>query len=300
MKKIWAYLKIIRVNNSLFAFLCTLFGFYYMKNLENLFIAIITSLCTFFIAAGGYALNDYYDFKIDVINKPTRPLPQGTLSLQDAQKISSNLFGTGILLGFFLIFISFFNIEGAQISSHNSINLFFIVVVNATFLFLYALHLKKVCFLGNLIIAWSACSTFLFGALGNDNLKNIFPLICLSFLYTLLREWVKTIEDYEGDRRENARTLAVVIGESNTWRFVFWGTAFTLIISIIFYFQDSIPPVLFLTICFIIIVPSSYFIVILKKPRFEDVANKIQKYMKYNMLAVVIAYVINDVIQIRI
>ena len=173
-------------------------------------------------------------------------------------------------------------------------------MVNATSLFLYALYLKRVCFIGNLIVAWSAGSTFLFGALAGDNIKIIIPLICLSFLYTLLREWVKTIEDYEGDKRENARTMAVVIGESYTWRFVFWGIVLTLIISIIFYFQELISPILFFVICVILIVPSIHFIILLKKPRYENVVNKIQKYMKYNMLFVVIAYVINDVILIRI
>lgn len=35
--------------------------------------------------SGGNVINDYFDYKIDLINKPQRPIPSGRISLNNAK-----------------------------------------------------------------------------------------------------------------------------------------------------------------------------------------------------------------------
>ena len=45
---------------------------------NNLITLIIAYIATVLIAAGGYTINDYYDYEIDKINRPDRIIPSGT------------------------------------------------------------------------------------------------------------------------------------------------------------------------------------------------------------------------------
>jgi geranylgeranylglycerol-phosphate geranylgeranyltransferase len=50
------------------------------------------------IAAGGNAINDYYDVKVDKINRPDRPLPRGTVTLDGARTLWMYASGAGLAL----------------------------------------------------------------------------------------------------------------------------------------------------------------------------------------------------------
>lgn len=68
---------------------------------------------------------------------------------------------------------------------------------------------------GNICVAYLTGSTFIFGggAYGYEGMEaNIIPFF-LSFLATMSRELAKAIEDIEGDRHGNARTLPIIVGE---------------------------------------------------------------------------------------
>ncbi|MBP8156165.1 MAG: UbiA family prenyltransferase, partial [Leadbetterella sp.] len=69
------FLKLIRWNNLLIiAFSQYLVRYFLVENTENSIFTdwefLILVLSTVFIAAGGYIINDYFDVKIDQINKP--------------------------------------------------------------------------------------------------------------------------------------------------------------------------------------------------------------------------------------
>ena len=41
---------------------------------------ILAMMAVFFETAAGNVINDYFDYKIDLINKPERPIPSGRIS----------------------------------------------------------------------------------------------------------------------------------------------------------------------------------------------------------------------------
>ncbi|HWR25896.1 MAG TPA: geranylgeranylglycerol-phosphate geranylgeranyltransferase [Methanosarcina sp.] len=154
-------------------------------------------LAVFLISGAGNSINDYFDIRIDSINRPERPIPSGRIKLKEAFYFSYLLFVLGTLLAF-------------------SINPFcgFIAFFNSLMLILYAKMLKSTPLLGNLTIGYLTGSTFLFGAsvFGFSGLKALFILFLLAALAITSREIVKDIEDIEGDRINGADTLPIRIG----------------------------------------------------------------------------------------
>ena len=71
-----AYLKVIRpLNLFLIAFTQLILHYcIYLPNIEKASLSplqfFLLVLCTLTIAAGGYLINDIYDYKADIINKP--------------------------------------------------------------------------------------------------------------------------------------------------------------------------------------------------------------------------------------
>src|SRR5690349_17676374 len=62
----------------------------------------ILSSSTVLIAAGGYIINDYYDVKIDLVNKPERVVIGKSITRRYAILLHSILSIVGILLGLIL------------------------------------------------------------------------------------------------------------------------------------------------------------------------------------------------------
>ena len=65
----------------------------------NLILLIFSST---FLYAGGVVLNDVFDFKIDQIERPERPIPKGDVSLKGASLFGTGLLISGIILSFFV------------------------------------------------------------------------------------------------------------------------------------------------------------------------------------------------------
>jgi geranylgeranylglycerol-phosphate geranylgeranyltransferase len=154
-------------------------------------------LVVFLVSGAGNAINDYFDIKIDSINRPERPIPSGRVKLKEALYFSYLLFALGTVLAFSI------NPVCGLIALFNSLLLIF-----------YAKTLKSTPLFGNLSIGYLTGSTFLFGAsvFGFEGLKTLFVLFVLSALAITAREIVKDIEDMEGDKIEGADTLPLRIG----------------------------------------------------------------------------------------
>jgi geranylgeranylglycerol-phosphate geranylgeranyltransferase len=172
------------------------FNLFHLKNFPLLDMGLVF-LVVFLISGAGNAINDYYDFKIDSINRPERPIPSGRVKLKEALYVSYLLFALGTFTAF-----SIQQICGV------------IAFFNSLMLILYAKTLKSTPFLGNLSIGYLTGSTFLFGAsvFGFEGLKALFVLFVLSALAITAREIVKDIEDMEGDKMEGIDTLPLRIG----------------------------------------------------------------------------------------
>ncbi|HQW02363.1 MAG TPA: UbiA family prenyltransferase, partial [Saprospiraceae bacterium] len=63
---------------------------------------ILLITITMLIAASGYVINDYYDARIDSINKPQRWIAGNTWSLKTVMKVYGGLVGVGALMSIML------------------------------------------------------------------------------------------------------------------------------------------------------------------------------------------------------
>lgn len=204
------YLEIMRYGNCLMAGFAAVIGTLIAFNIlaSNapsayspekfpLFFSGLIFLAVFFIAGAGNTINDYFDIRIDSINRPERPIPSGRIRLKEALYFSYILFALGAILAFSI----------NQICG-------FIALFNSLLLIFYAKTLKSTPFLGNLSIGYLTGSSFLFGAsiFGFEGLKALFVLFLLAALAITAREIVKDIEDMEGDKLEGADTLPLRVG----------------------------------------------------------------------------------------
>ncbi len=206
-----AIVEVVRPHNVAVTFVTTLAGFslaYKLAGYGDLVSAVLDPLywlaasVVALIAAGGYAVNDYFDVDIDRVDKPWRPIPSGRVSAKTVYTLSVILMGLGILL-----------------SSLIGVLAFAYAGLTAVLLHEYSRWIKRRGLPGNLAVAFSSASTILYGGLAvaekAGRLDLLLPVslpAAYAFLLVLGREFVKSIEDYRGDLAGGARTLAVQLG----------------------------------------------------------------------------------------
>lgn len=175
------YLEIIRPFNCAMAGFAVLIGAM-MGGVESVPI-IFALLATFLICGAGNAMNDYFDFEIDNVNNPTRPLPSGMLTRKSARIYSFILFIIGVILAIFI-----------------TLPALLLAIFNATLLYLYAARIKRGGGLSkNLTVSYLVASPFLFGGLAVGNPSATLFLVFVALFVNTAREIVKDIEDIEGD-----------------------------------------------------------------------------------------------------
>lgn len=163
------------------------------------------SLSTIMIAAAGYIINDYYDVKIDSINKPDRVVIGIRMQRRVALLIHLLLNLSGIGIGFLLSF---------KVGVLN----FFVTF----WLWIYSNQLKRLPFWGNLSIAClTGLSVYVVGLLYSESwVLTRYPMIVVfalfAFFISLIREIIKDMEDIRGDMHFGCRTLPIVWGIRRT------------------------------------------------------------------------------------
>lgn len=158
------------------------------------------SLSTILIAAAGYIINDYYDVKIDYINKPERVIVGKVLKRRVVMASHTIINLIGIALGFIVSpWIALINFGSALL------------------LWLYSNQLKRLPFVGNIVVAFLAGLSIYILEIYYDT-NNIFIIAYALFAigYTLIREVVKDIEDLKGDQTFGCKTIPVVYGIRKT------------------------------------------------------------------------------------
>jgi geranylgeranylglycerol-phosphate geranylgeranyltransferase len=188
-----AYLEILRPFNAIMGVIAVLLVAIISGNF-NYFVPVACVIVFIFTGAGN-AINDYFDHKIDAINKPERPIPSGRISLNTAAIYATILFVIATIMALIIGII-----PGI------------IVVLSAILMFLYAYKLKKSLLVGNLSIAFLTGLCFVFAGVV---LGTVFLSILLgfyAFLMTMAREIVKDMEDVEGDSMEGANTFPIKFG----------------------------------------------------------------------------------------
>lgn len=180
----------------------------------NQFILFI--LVTLSITACGYIINDLIDQKTDAVNKPTKRI----IGIGISEQVAIWLYLTLAVIAFFLALYLAFATENLE--------WIFLYPLATIFLIFYSSHLKQKPLIGNLIVA-----LFCSGVTGVvwiaemesiQALSHKFPLVAhklttilvwymvFAFLATLFREIIKDLQDMEGDRLTNCRTVPIAWG----------------------------------------------------------------------------------------
>lgn len=191
------------------------------------YMVLLILLATVFIAAGGYVINDYFDVKIDRINRPDEVIVTRSVSKPSAMRLSLCFSGIGILCG----------IITAALLRSLTLGILFIIIPGL--LWFYSSSYKRLFMVGNLIIALLAGMTPMLVAMANVAILQLRYGTILSytslvhdlyawlggfalfaFLLTWIREIVKDMQDQMGDRELECHSMPVVWGENGTKIFV--------------------------------------------------------------------------------
>ncbi|EJF11746.1 geranylgeranylglycerol-phosphate geranylgeranyltransferase [Pontibacter sp. FD36] len=157
---------------------------------------LLLTLSTVCIAAAGYIINDYYDIKIDAINKPDRVVVGKSIRRRPAMFTHMVLSFIGIALGFWL-----------------SIPVGLINLGAVLLLWGYSARFKKMPLVGNVVVALLGASMLLLVAVYAGKLNNItISYAVFAFMISLIREIIKDMEDVRGDASFDCRTLPIVLG----------------------------------------------------------------------------------------
>ena len=206
----------------------------------NEFYFFLLVLSTIFLTAAGYVINDYFDTKTDILNRPGTVVVGKTIRRRDAIILHTvfNILGVG--LGFFIA------------CKINMFFLGFIFILVAGLLWFYSTTYKRQFLLGNLVVAILTGLVPFMVILFEIPLLNLayghvliqtnasFNILVawvggfsfFAFLTTLTREIIKDMEDFEGDRAYGRKTIPVVIGLNNT-KFVIVLLTFVIITCLV-------------------------------------------------------------------
>lgn len=155
---------------------------------------------TAIIAAAGYIINDYYDIKIDLINKPDRVVIGKSIARRYALLFHTLLSVLGVLIGFLLNW-----------------KLGLIHFMSAFLLWWYSNSLKRQPFVGNFVVGWlTGISVVIVNVLYDTTNSLVIIYALFAFFMTLVREIVKDMEDLKGDNTFGCKTLPIVWGVRKT------------------------------------------------------------------------------------
>lgn len=274
------YIEIIRPGNVIMAMIAIVLVAIVGHDISIPIILAI--LAVFFEISAGNVINDYFDYNIDLINKPTRPIPSGKISLNAGRNYAYLLFVSGTVCGFLISYLT-----GNWIP-------FIIVLIADVILYAYAYKLKTTPLIGNLTVGFMTGLCFAFGgyAINNPQIINIsWFLGFFAFVMTTAREITKDIEDIEGDSKEGAKTFPILYGEKASAIIAFVLIIIDCILCPLLYFDNvfNIKYLIVITVAVILFVYSAFLLI-----RNQDRENcaKVSKYLKIGMLIAFVAFAI--------
>lgn len=233
-----AWLKLVRWQNLVIIFLTQLFAWgcviVPMRHYSPVPLVLswhnflLLSLSTVLIAAAGYIINDYFDIKIDIINRPEKLILEKRIPSKLAIVVHTILNIAGILLAVIV----------ARRAGHYSF--IAIQLLCTLLLWLYSTTFKRQFVSGNVVVAVLTALTILtlmlyetairyylqrefFINTGEGLIPN--PVWVLgtyayfAFMLTWMREIVKDMEDFKGDAEQGCVTMPIKWGLLRSARF---------------------------------------------------------------------------------
>jgi 4-hydroxybenzoate polyprenyltransferase len=227
----------------------------------------LLSASTIMIAAAGYIINDYYDVKIDYVNKPEKVVVGKLIKRRIVLFSHAALNIVGIAIGFYL-------------SPYVGVINFFAGFL----LWIYSNRLKRMPFVGNLVIAALAgLSIFVIAVYYRQNFNLILNYAVFAFSINLVREVIKDMEDLRGDMRFGSKSLPIVWGLRKTKYFLY--VLIAMFIFILFYLSYQLQNEILNLFFVLLIVPIIYLIYLLYRADSQHRFHRLSTYCKILMLA---------------
>ena len=228
----------------------------FIQNSVNIFLIIAGFIIFFLVAGGTNAINDYYDYEIDKINRPNRPIPRGDITLKQSLQFYVFLNSVALILA---IIIGFITVNGILIP---------LIVLFFQFIgYLYAWKAKASGLPGNIMVGISSAVGFPFAALFITEIRDIPSLVWSIFIATSIyltsREFVKGMQDVEGDRQFKIKTIANLYGYKVAMIFmmIFSFIGAVLFSLMIFFFEFNFWYVIFIIIADIIVITANLLLI---------------------------------------
>ena len=193
-KKIWGFIRLLRPEISIFGILCVYIGAIASGSYSFSYELVYGMLAVFFIGAGSMPFNDYFDWEIDKLNHPNRPLSIGLFKPVFGLHTGVIFFIIGLILSFLINYLCFI-----------------IASIAIILIIIYEIAYKNKAFIGNIIVAFTTAISFTYGGaiLGELIKPTFFTLI--SFFIFLAREIIMDVRDFEGDKITRI-TLPIRVG----------------------------------------------------------------------------------------
>lgn len=194
---------------------------------------------TLLIAAGGFVINDYYDMKIDEFNRPLTRIVGKELSRKQTMFFYLSLSVAALVASVALWIVFSLKIYHTGDSFEKSLfdilldtrNFFVVFVVMFGLLWFYSSSYKRVKIVGNLIVSAAVAMVPFIVAMFNVKMlsesyshspmvgivsKEIYWWVAVFslflFVWTLIGEIVRNMEEVKGEREMECHTIPVVYG----------------------------------------------------------------------------------------
>lgn len=193
-----------------------------VNRVDNFIYILLLGGSTVCIAAAGYIINDYFDLKIDIINRPEKMILEKRIPLRTA------------IIAHTLLNIIGFGMAAVLARAAGHYEWLLIQLTCTVLLWFYSTHFKRQFVTGNVVVALLTALTVVVLLVYSpimwffidykptisfpDGASMINPLwMCygytfFAFVTTWMREIVKDMEDYKGDAEEGCVTMPIKMG----------------------------------------------------------------------------------------
>ena len=178
--------------------------------------AFLGFLVGFLVSGSAMISNDYFDLEVDRVNHPGRPLPSGRVTVHELAALAIAFSVLGLLSAALLGLPALALALGIWALG-----------------LLYNWRFKESGLPGNLMVAASVASTFVFGGVAVGAVNGaVLSFAALAFVFDLAEEIAAGAMDLKGDEKRKVRTLARLRGKSFALRVS--GALFAMFIALSF------------------------------------------------------------------
>ena len=171
---------------------------------SNLFFLLLV-ISTSMIAGAGYIINDYYDTKIDYVNRPKSVVVGRLIDRRYVLFIYFSLNGLSTMVGFLI-----------------SLEIGFIHAVSIFLLWIHSNQMKRLPLMGNFTIGvLSGLSIALVAIFFNQQNWLVFTYAFFAFMINFVREILKDLEAIKGEEKFGSLALPSIWGIRNTKKLIY-------------------------------------------------------------------------------